>query len=390
MGLFSLPWWGYVLVTLVYCQITIMAITLYLHRSQAHRALSMHPILSHFFRFWLWMTTGMVTKDWVAIHRKHHAKCETESDPHSPQIYGLKKVLLEGSELYRAEAKNQETLSRYGQGTPDDWIERHVYTPHSAAGIYSMFVINVICFGPIGLTMSAVQMLWAPIHAAGIINGVGHFFGYRNFETPDAATNITPIAFWIGGEELHNNHHAYPTSAKFSVQPWEFDIGWFYIRLFGFLGLAKAKKVPPKELSTLDGAVITGQTLQDLIYNRFQVMATYTKSVLVPTLKAEVAQLQQNGKEALAKQLHHRRKPLAKANALLPDWQHLASDCHKLNQVVQLKHQLQAIWERTYASQQELIEAFQHWCKEAENTGIDALKEFAQYIQGYRLKSAQQ
>lgn len=389
MGLISLPWWGYVIVTLVYCQLTIMAVTLYLHRSQSHRALSMHPILSHFCRFWLWMTTGMVTKDWVAIHRKHHAKCETENDPHSPQVLGLKKVLLEGSELYRAEAKNQETLDRYGLGTPDDWIERHLYTPHSAWGIYSMFLINVICFGPIGLTISAMQMMWIPIHAAGVINGIGHFFGYRNFETPDAATNITPIAFWIGGEELHNNHHAYPTSAKFSVHPWEFDIGWLYIRLFGLFGLAKARKVPPIELSTLQGSVITGQTLQDLIYNRFQVMATYTKSVLAPALKAEIAHLKQNGKDALAKQLHRRRKPLVKSTVLLPDWQHMANDCHKLDQVVQLKHKLQAIWEKTYASQQELIEAFQHWCKEAENTGIASLKEFAQYIQGYRLKTAQ-
>ncbi len=245
-GLIALPWWGYIVVALVFTHITIASVTIYLHRHQAHRALDLHPLVSHFFRFWLWLTSGMVTKEWAAIHRKHHAKCETAEDPHSPQVLGIRKVLREGSELYRAEAKNQETLDKYGHGTPSDWIERNLYTPHSGKGIALMFIVNVLLFGPLGITIWAVQMMWIPITAAGIINGIGHFWGYRNYENADASTNIVPWGILIGGEELHNNHHTFASSAKLSSKWWEFDIGWLYIRTLEIFGLAHVKKIPPE------------------------------------------------------------------------------------------------------------------------------------------------
>ena len=244
-GLLGASWWQIVLFTLVVTHVTIAAVTIFLHRSQAHRALDLHPVVSHFFRFWLWLTTGMVTKEWVAIHRKHHAKCETEEDPHSPVTRGIKTVLLTGSELYRAEAKVGETLKKYGHGTPDDWIERHLYSRFSWQGVALMLIVNLLLFGAVGATVWAVQMLWIPIHAAGIINGIGHFWGYRNFEAADASTNISPWGILIGGEELHNNHHTYPNSAKLSVKKWEFDMGWAWIKLFGFLRLAKVQRVAP-------------------------------------------------------------------------------------------------------------------------------------------------
>src|SRR5690606_30803490 len=290
-GLFDLPWWGYVLVTLVFTHITIASITIFLHRHQAHRALDLHPIPSHFFRFWLWLTTGMVTKEWAAVHRKHHAKCETVDDPHSPQIFGIRKVLGEGAELYKVEAKNQETLDRYGHGTPDDWLERHVYTPHSVAGIASMLIINVILFGPIGLTIWAVQMMWTPVMAAGVINGIGHYWGYRNFRSEDASRNVSPWGILIGGEELHNNHHAYPTSARLSNKWYEFDIGWMYIRILEMIGWAKVKKIAPKLQLNKAKTECDLETLQAVISHRYEVLAKYTQSLKV-AFKNELAHLQ--------------------------------------------------------------------------------------------------
>jgi stearoyl-CoA desaturase (delta-9 desaturase) len=245
-GVWRLSWWQVLIFTLVVTHITIASVTIFLHRTQAHRAMELGPIPSHFFRFWLWLTTGMVTKEWVAIHRKHHAKCETPDDPHSPQTRGIETVFWQGAELYRAEAKNKETLAKFSHGTPDDWIERNLYTRFSWQGVALMLIINVTLFGALGATVWAVQMLWIPVTAAGIINGIGHYWGYRNFEAPDASTNISPWGLIIGGEELHNNHHTYPTSAKFSVKRYEFDLGWAYIRAMQAIGWARVKKVPPK------------------------------------------------------------------------------------------------------------------------------------------------
>src|SRR6478735_3204717 len=295
-GLTPLPWWGYVVVALVLTHITIASVTIFLHRSQAHRGLDLHPVASHFFRFWLWMTTGMVTKEWVAIHRKHHAKVETPDDPHSPQTRGIKTVLLRGAELYRDESKIRETLEKYGHGTPDDWIERNLYTPFSWQGVGLMLVIDLALFGPIGATIWAIQMLWIPITAAGIINGIGHYWGYRNFACNDASTNIVPWGILIGGEELHNNHHAYGTSAKLSSRWYEFDIGWAYIRLLSFFGLATVRKVAPRIKVDRRKAAVDLDTLQAVITHRYAVATAYARSLKV-ACAAEIAALRQRHRE---------------------------------------------------------------------------------------------
>src|ERR1700704_2749634 len=278
-GLLDLPWWGYVVAALALTHVTIAGVTIYLHRCQAHRALELHPVVSHFFRFWLWLTTGMVTKNWAAIHRKHHARCETEEDPHSPQVVGIEKVLWEGAELYRKEARNAETMDKYGRGTPDDWIERHLYTKHDRIGIGSLVVLNFVLFGFAGVAIWAVQMLWIPLFAAGVINGIGHYWGYRIFQPEDASTNIVPWGILIGGEELHNNHHAYASSARFSNRWYEFDIGWFYIRALEILGLAQVKKVAPTLKLDTAKTRCDLATVQAVITHRYDVLAKYAKSL---------------------------------------------------------------------------------------------------------------
>lgn len=278
-GLWNLAWWQIVLYTLATTHITIAAVTIFLHRAQAHRALDLHAIPSHFFRFWLWIGTGMVTKEWVAIHRKHHAKCETVDDPHSPQTRGLDTVMWRGAELYRAESKNMETIKKFGHGTPDDWMERNVYTRYGWQGVGLMLILDLALFGALGAAVWAVQMLWIPFWAAGVVNGVGHYWGYRNFEAQDASTNLSPWGIIIGGEELHNNHHTYPTSAKFSVKPYEFDIGWVYISLMKKIGWATVKKVPPKLQLGDVKPVADEKTLEALIANRYEVMAGYARGV---------------------------------------------------------------------------------------------------------------
>ena len=384
-GLLNLSFWGYVIALLVLTHITIVGVTVYLHRSQAHRSLELHPVISHFFRFWLWLTTGMETKEWVSIHRKHHAKCETEDDPHSPQVKGIKKVFFEGAELYREEAKNADTMERYGQGTPDDWIERNLYTKHSVAGIVTMFIIDVVLFGIPGVTIWALQMLWIPLFAAGVVNGIGHYWGYRNFECPDAARNILPLGAFIGGEELHNNHHTYPTSAKFSVKRWEFDLGWIYIRALQFLKLAKIKRVPPKLAETPGKLHADIDTLTAIITNRFQVMARYSKEVLLPVWH-EVTEQASTG---LIKALLMRYKvSLMRTESLLnEECKRQLADVidkhHMLALVYQYRLKLQAIWGRTTATPRELVEALQEWCKQAEATGITVLRKFAANLAGF-------
>ena len=293
-GLWDLTWWQIVLYTLLTTHITIAGVTIFLHRAQAHRALDLGPIPSHFFRFWLWIGTGMVTKEWVAIHRKHHAKCETEEDPHSPQTRGIDTVMWRGAELYRAEAKNKETMTKFGHGTPDDWMERNVYTRFGWQGVGLMLILNLALFGAVGAAVWAVQMLWIPFWAAGVVNGIGHYWGYRNFEAVDASTNLSPIGIIIGGEELHNNHHTYPTSAKFSVKPYEFDIGWLYISLMQKIGWAKVKKTPPKlQLGDIK-PVADEKTLEAVIANRYEVMAGYAREMR-RACRDEIAVLKSRG-----------------------------------------------------------------------------------------------
>ncbi len=372
-GLLNLSFWGYFVFTLVFVQITIAAVTLYLHRSQCHRALDMHPIITHPLRLWLWLTTGMVTKKWVAIHRKHHAKTETAEDPHSPKVLGLKKVLTEGAELYRAESCNQETMDKYGHGTPNDWIENNIYSPYSSKGIFIMLGIDLLLFGVPGITIWAIQMMWIPIFAAGVINGLGHYWGYRNYEVPDSSTNLTPIAFFIGGEELHNNHHTYPSSAKFSLKPWEFDIGWFYIRVLSFFKLAKVKKLPPKLQTSPHKSTVDIDTVKAVINSRFQVMSQYYRQVMLPTLKAN--------KSSAAKKFHLFRRHEAlmneQAKSQLSD---ILESRQDLKTVYHYRESLQNVWLRAATSQKELLEALQQWCKQAESSGLDALKDFSAYI----------
>ena len=382
-GLIETSWWEVVLVTLVMTHITIASVTIFLHRAQSHRALDLHAIPSHFFRLWLWLTTGMVTKEFVAIHRKHHAKCETEEDPHSPQTRGIKAVLLTGVELYRAESRVKETMVKYGLGTPDDWIERNLYTRYSWQGVGVMLLLDLGLFGAIGLTVWAIQMLWIPIMATGIINGLGHWWGYRNFEAPDASTNVSPWGIVIGGEELHNNHHTYPTSAKFSVKPYEFDIGWGYIRALELMGLAKVRKTPPLLKLGSIKPVADDKTLEAVIANRYEVMAKYARNLRYAS-HAEVQRLKAEGSSStsklenmlLAKRWLHRDEdkiPLAVKARVAMAVEHSPG----LAKLVAMREELRQLWTRTNVSAEQLVADLQAWCKAAEESGIAALQEFS-------------
>jgi stearoyl-CoA desaturase (delta-9 desaturase) len=383
-GILNLPWWGYVLATVFLTQITIFAVTIYLHRCMAHRALDLHPAVSHFFRFWLWMTTGMETKHWTAIHRKHHARVETAEDPHSPQVKGLSTVMWQGAELYRKESRNKETMDRFGEGTPEDWVEKNLYTKHSALGIMIMMAIDLVLFGVPGLTIWAIQMAWIPFWAAGFINGVGHYFGYRNFECTDASRNIIPWALIVGGEELHNNHHTYATSAKFSVKWWEIDVGWLIIRTLQVFGLAKPKRVVPTPKLQPGKTSVDVETVKALVTNRFQILARYSKDVLLPVLREERRRAGNAGTALLSRL----RKPLVREPSLIDasDQQVLdtaLANYDSLNVVYQFRLKLQKIWGFSTDSKAELVESLQEWCNEAEDSGIVALKEFVPHLKAY-------
>ena len=387
-GLTNLTWRGDLIALLVMTQITIAAVTIFLHRCQTHRALSLHPIISHFFRLWLWLTTGMVTREWVAIHRKHHAHSDKDGDPHSPVMFGLKKVFFEGAELYRQARKDKDMVARYGHSTPDDWIERNVYSKHSAKGVVLMLLINLLCFGLPGLSMWAVQMMWIPLWAAGVINGIGHAWGYRNFECLDAARNLIPWGFWIGGEELHNNHHTFASSAKFSLKWWEFDLGWMYIRILQFFGLAKVKKLPPKLIRNSSRQKIDIDTVKAVVGHRFQVMAHYYKQVVKPMLK----QMKKDGVFAgKNKSYFHKAKYLFKRQENLMNehakniFAELVEKFDKLKLIYQYRQNLQNVWLKTANSQKELVEGLQQWCKQAEESGVSLLKDFSKTIHSYHL-----
>ena len=382
-GLLSASWWQIAIYALVSTHVTISAVTIFLHRSQAHRALDLHPLVSHFFRLWLWLGTGMVTKEFVAIHRKHHAKCETEEDPHSPQTRGIKALLLTGVELYRAESHNAETMVKFGHGTPDDWIERNLYTRYSWQGVGVMLLLNVALFGAAGLVVWAVQMVWIPWWATGVINGLGHWWGYRNFESPDASTNVSPWGILIGGEELHNNHHTYPTSAKFSIKPYEFDVGWMYIRAMEMVGLARVKKTAPK--LSLGGVrpIADGKTLEAVITNRYEVMAKYAAE-MKRAVSAELDRLKAQGAENSVHWTHMR---LAKAwlhrdddkipSGVKPSLVLALKESPKLAKLVAMREELRLLWTRTNVSAEQLVSDLQAWCRKAEDSGIAALQEFS-------------
>ncbi len=391
-GLMPLPWWGYIVVALSLTHVTIAAVTIYLHRHSAHRALDLHPIVSHFFRFWLWLTTGMVTKEWTAIHRKHHARVETDEDPHSPQTRGIRTVLFRGAELYRDEAKNQETLARYGQGTPNDWIERNLYTRYSWEGVGLMLVINLMLFGPLGATIWAVQMAWIPIMAAGIVNGIGHWWGYRNFASADASTNIVPWGIIIGGEELHNNHHAYGSSAKLSSRWYEFDLGWTYIRILETLRLATVRKVAPKlRVARTSKPAPDLATLQAVITHRYAVATTYARTLKetcavelkalrarmgvselahIPSVRRLKRWLSGDGVSALREP---ERATLAKA----------LETSKALSTIYAMRQELNSLWERSTESSEQLLVRLQDWCHRAENSGIAPLAQFSLQLKRY-------
>ena len=386
-GFLDLPWWGYVLTALALTHITIASVTIFLHRHQAHRALELHPIASHFFRFWLWLTTGIVTKEWAAIHRKHHAKCETASDPHSPQILGIKKVLLEGAELYRKEAMNHETLEKYGRGTPDDWLERNLYSGHSSLGIILMLAVDLLLFGAIGLTIWAVQMIWIPVTAAGIINGAGHYWGYRNFQPADASTNIVPWGILIGGEELHNNHHAHIGSAKLSSKWYEFDIGWLYIRSLASLGLATVKRVAPKVRLDTAKTICDADTLHAVMANRYEVMAKYAQS-LKKTYREEIAQLKLRipdlGKIDLKRVKHWLHVDATVLSTQeKSDLSLVMRASQKLSIAYTLRQDLIAIWQRSSATKEQMVKDLEDWCRRAETCGIEALQQFSTRLRSY-------
>ena len=385
-GLTHASWVVLLVYFIVVTQLTIFAVTLYLHRSQAHRGVDFHPAVAHFFRFWSWVSTGMVTKEWVAVHRKHHAKCETEDDPHSPKIYGINTVLWQGVDLYRVAALDKDSLEKYGRGTPDDWLERNLYAKHEYWGPTLLFIVNIALFGLWGLAISALQMVWIPFWAAGVVNGLGHWWGYRNFETADMATNLTPWGFFIGGEELHNNHHAFPSSAKFALRKYEFDIGWAVLRGFEKVGLAKVLRVAPSLDVRANVPLPDTETLKALLTHRFQVMTDYFRSVIAPALREDAVHAGASLK-ALPRAL---RKALANGGRWLDERsrERLAEAVKQrplLATVCEFRTRLAAVLERGNGGAEAMMASLTEWCREAEATGIRTLQDFAARLRGYAL-----
>lgn len=385
-GILDLSFWGYVLTAFAMVQFTFMAVTLYLHRDATHRSVDLHPAVRHVFRFWLWMSSGILTSQWVAVHRKHHAACETSEDPHSPVVLGLRKVLLEGAELYRAAAKDEQLVAKYSRGTPDDWIERNVYMRHRSMGIVLMVVTDLLLFGVPGIIIVAVQMVANPLFAAGIINGLGHYTGYRNFESPDAARNIVPWGVLIAGEELHNNHHAFPSSAKFSIRRWEIDLGWLYICLLKALGLANVRRIAPQPLMVAPRKHVDLETLRAVLINRMHVSREYACRVIVP-----VFQEQSRRAEALSRRS---RTLLVRDPALLNDQARaklraILAVSQELKAVYEFRERLCLLWTSENLSNERLLQHFMEWLAQAEQSGIRSLQDFALTLRGYALQPAQ-
>jgi len=389
-GLLDLSPLGYVIAVLLLTHVTIVSVTIYLHRCQAHRAIDLHPAVAHFFRLWLWLTTGMRTIEWVAIHRKHHAHTETEEDPHSPHQVGIWKVVLEGAELYRAEAKNPDTLEKYGHGTPNDWIERHVYASlGGTGGIAIMGVTALVLFGVVGVTIWAVQMMWIPLWAAGVINGVGHYLGYRNFESADGSTNIVPLGLLIGGEELHNNHHAFPSSARFSQRWYEIDLGWFYIRVLAWLRLARVRRIAPTPRIDPAKRTVDLETVRAVVVARMHVMRTYARQVTLPVLRSELARADAQYRRLLARA----RKALVREESRIDERARARRDAAlranaALQTVYEYRRWLQQLFTQRGWNQESLVRALHEWCASAEASGIEALRAFAERLRSYRLETA--
>jgi stearoyl-CoA desaturase (Delta-9 desaturase) len=388
-GILQLPWWGDLICLLLATHLTIVSVTLYLHRCQAHHAITLHPSVSHIFRFWLWFTTGQNTKEWVAVHRKHHACTEGENDPHSPHVYGIRKVLLEGTELYRLSAFDPKVSEEYGHGTPDDWIEHKIYKRYSNTGMGICLITYVTLFGPIGITFWAIQLAWIPFFAAGLVNGAGHYWGYRNFEPQDGSTNLTNIGIIIGGEELHNNHHAYPSSARFSVHWWEFDIGWMYIRLLSVVGLAEVKKVAPRPIQgkQQEKEIVDLDSVRAMVTSKLHIMADYSKLVTLPVLKVEIGRADVSYRATLKRV----QKAIIRERSLMttPQIEHLNQILHdnlQLKTVYDYQQRLIEVWTRKYKNNEGMLHAVSEWCQEAEATGIRVLEEFSRSLRSYSLQ----
>jgi stearoyl-CoA desaturase (delta-9 desaturase) len=382
-GLCPLPFWGYILAAFVMVQITMMAVTLYLHRDAAHRAVDLHPAIRHFFRFWIWFTSGMITREWVAVHRKHHAFSDQAGDPHSPVLLGLGKILLEGAEVYRDSATDKEIVEKYGRGTPEDWMERHVYARHRNLGIVLLIVTDLVLFGIPGITIMAVQLISMPLFAAGVINGLGHAVGYRNFECDNAARNLVPWGLLVGGEELHNNHHAFPSSACFSVRAGEVDIGWVVLSVFSKLGLAKVRKVAARVQADVPRAQIDIDAVKTIITARMDVLRHYTRSVTIPVLKAEVAR--SAGAVSLKVKSVLVRHPLLLDEAARARLQSVLAQHAALRTVHEFRDRLTVLWSGTIGNNERLTEHLGEWIREAEESGIERLQAFAQALRGFRL-----
>ena len=386
-GVFNLPWWGHVVAALTFTHVTIIAVTVFLHRHQAHRALELHPALSHFFRVWLWLTTGMVTKEWAAVHRKHHAKVETPDDPHSPQVAGINRVLWGGVFLYVEESRNPATIERYGHGAPEDWLERYVYSKFHILGLTLTGLVNVLLFGIVpGALIFLTQIIWIPFFAAGVINGIGHFWGYRNWTTRDASTNIVPWGILIGGEELHNNHHAFTTSAKLSNKWYEFDLGWMYIRAFEMFGLARVKRVAPVPRFTSARRMVDMETLRAVILHRYDVLARYARS-LEATYTEELVRLRRSSPadaralQGLKRYLHHDEKALAHSDRM--QLVRMLPISSALQKAYLMRSELMDLWERSTASTEHLVQQLQGWCRRAEASEIQHLVEFSRRLRCY-------
>jgi len=383
-GILQLSGWGYVLAAFLMVQFTFMGVTLYLHRDATHRSLDLHPVLRHVFRFWLWMSSGIVTREWVAVHRKHHARCETTEDPHSPVIYGLKKVLLEGAELYQAVARDPELQAKFGRGTPNDWLERNLYARHRNKGIVLMVLADLLLFGVPGIIIIAVQMLAIPVMAAGVINGIGHYYGYRNFECPDAARNVMPWGFIVAGEELHNNHHAFPSSAKFSIHRWEFDIGWLYIRIFQALRLAKVIRVAPEPARDAARKHVDLDTVRAVIVNRMHVLRDYTRTVTLPVFRDQVREAGGNLSRRVKKLLV--REPVLLDMTAQSKLKEVLANNQALQTVHEFRERLRVLWNGTHMSNENLLQHLKDWIAQAEASGIKGLQEFAASLRGYALQ----
>ena len=386
-GLVQLGWIGFAVYLLIATQLTIFSVTLYLHRSLAHRGVDFHPAIAHVFRFWTWLTTAMIAREWTAIHRKHHAKCETEEDPHSPMFKGIGNVFWRGVELYREARMDRASIDQYGKGCPDDWIERKLYTPWATFGPTLLLLVLFALFGLKGVAAWAIQMAWIPFWAAGVVNGLGHWWGYRNFETHDTATNLSPWGVWIGGEELHNNHHAFPSSAKFALRKWEFDIGWAAIKGLQKARLAKVLRVAPSLDVRPNIPMPDMETMKALLAHRFQALTDFHRRVLKPAMREEIEA------ETVRKLPRRLRKGLVddgrwlspESRAQMQAW---IAASPRVQALIEHRRRLVAVLEARSTNAADSLHRLQEWCREAEASGIRSLQDFASRLRGYALQPA--